>query len=50
MIDNTINDAKTIADGGGGMILAGRYHIRRCLGQYGMDFVLYANNYRGDVK
>ena len=26
MIDNTINDDKTIADGGEGMILAGSYH------------------------
>ena len=34
MIDNTINDDKTIA-GGGGMILAGRYHIIRQLGQGG---------------
>ena len=27
MIDNTINDDKTIAGGGAGAILAGRYHI-----------------------
>ena len=36
MIDNTINDDKTIAVGGGGMILAGRYHILCRLGQGGM--------------
>ena len=29
MIDNTINDDKTIAGGGENMILAGRYHILR---------------------
>ena len=33
MIDNTINDDKTIAGGGEGAILAGRYHILRQLGQ-----------------
>ena len=27
MIDNTINDDKTIAGGGEGAVLAGRYHI-----------------------
>ena len=27
MIDNTIDDDKTIAGGGEGAILAGRYHI-----------------------
>ena len=31
MLENTINDDKTIA-GGGGTILAGRYHILRQLG------------------
>ena len=35
MIDNTINNAKTIAAGGKGAILAGRYHIRRRLGRAG---------------
>ena len=29
MIDNTINDTKTIAGGGKDAILAGRYHILR---------------------
>ena len=33
MIDNTINDDKTIAGSGEGVILAGRYHILRRLGQ-----------------
>ena len=39
MIDNTINDDKTIADGGKDVILAGRYHILRQLGQGGMKRV-----------
>ena len=33
MIDNTINDDKTIAGGDKDVILAGRYHILRQLGQ-----------------
>ena len=33
MIDNTINDTKTIAGGGKDAILAGRYHIFCQLGQ-----------------
>ena len=37
MIDSTINDDKTIPRGGEGMILAGRYHILRRLGQGGMS-------------
>ena len=37
MTDNTINDDKTIAGGGENMILAGRYHILRWLGQGGMN-------------
>lgn len=36
MISNTINDAKTIADGGKDVLLAGRYHIICQLGQGGM--------------
>ena len=35
MIDNTINDDRTVAGGGKDMILAGRYHILRQLGQGG---------------
>ena len=35
MIDNTINDDKTIA-GGEGLILARRYHILRQLGEGGL--------------
>ena len=33
MTDNTINDDKTVAGGGKDVILAGRYHILRQLGQ-----------------
>ena len=36
MIDDTINDGKTIAGGGKDVVLAGRYHIIRQLGQGGM--------------
>ena len=36
MIANTINDDKTIAGGGEGAILAGRYHILRQIGEDGM--------------
>ena len=39
MIDNTINDDRTVADGGKGMIFAGRYHILRQLGQGGTNGV-----------
>ena len=35
MIDNTINDAKTIAGGGEGAILAGRYKLVRRPGRGG---------------
>ena len=39
MIDNTINDDKTIAGGGKDVILAGRYHILRQLGEGGTEAV-----------
>ena len=35
MIENTINDDRTVAGGGKDMILAGRYHILRQLRQGG---------------
>ena len=37
MIDNTINDDKTIAASGKDMILAGRYRILRQLGRGGTE-------------
>ena len=37
MIDDTINDGKTITGGGKDVVLAGRYHIIRRLRQGGMD-------------
>ena len=40
MIDNTINDDKTIAAGGKGTILAGRYRILRQLGRDGMGSMM----------
>ena len=33
MIDDTVNDGKTVAGGGKDVTLAGRYHIIRQLGQ-----------------
>ena len=36
MIDNTINDDKTVTDVGKDITLAGRNHILRRLGQGGM--------------
>ena len=39
MIDDTINDGKTVAGGGKNVVLAGRYHIIRQLGQDGMGTI-----------
>ena len=37
MIDNTINNDRTVAGGGKDVTLAGRHHILRQLGQGGME-------------
>ena len=48
MIENTINDTKTIA-GGNGTMLAGRYRILRQLGEGGMSSVRLAERSKRDV-
>ena len=40
MIDNAINDDKTIDGGGENMILAGRYHILCQFGRGGMGSIM----------
>ena len=37
MIEDTINEGKTISGGGKDVTLAGRHHILRQLGQGGME-------------
>ena len=46
MIDNTINDTKTIAGGGKDVILAGRYQILPQLGEGGMRSVGLAEDWQ----
>ena len=40
MIEDTMNDDRAVAGGGKDMILAGRYHILRRLGQGGKKRIL----------
>jgi len=50
MIDDTINDGMTVAGGGKDVVLAGRYHIIRQLGQGGMGTVRLAEDRQLDSK
>ena len=44
MIDNTINDDRTVAGGGKDMTLAGRYHILRQMGWGGTGAAWRSSN------